>query len=349
MKEDIYEIRLESIGGLGANLAGKLLGEAGAYYMKLNAQSFASYGSEKRGSPVKAFVRYAPCDMPIRISSPVREPDLLGIFSMGVVGKENVTAGIKADTAIVVNTPFTAEKTRDELSLYNGRLYVIDALKAAMELKTRVNMVMLGAMARASGIIDISALKAAVTEGLGKKYPEVLKNNLLGLEYGYNNVSPYNVPDDNKYPYVEYTEVKRNWGWDNAPIGGVNTIWGSTITNRLDSSREGYIPVFLKEKCINCGLCDSTCPDMVFQFVQGEYRGKPSPVNMGIDYYHCKGCLRCVEICPTKALIAANEADFNVDENNIGCLHLINKSFLFDDVGANGYITGESTVRNGEK
>ena len=42
-----YEIRLESIGGLGANLCGKMLGELGAVYMGLNSASFSSYGSEK--------------------------------------------------------------------------------------------------------------------------------------------------------------------------------------------------------------------------------------------------------------------------------------------------------------
>lgn len=55
-EEGCYEIRLESIGGLGANLCGKLLGELGASYLGLNASSFSSYGSEKRGSPVKAFI-----------------------------------------------------------------------------------------------------------------------------------------------------------------------------------------------------------------------------------------------------------------------------------------------------
>ena len=47
-----FEIRLESIGGLGANLCGKMLGELGALYLSLNSLSFSSYGSEKRGSPV---------------------------------------------------------------------------------------------------------------------------------------------------------------------------------------------------------------------------------------------------------------------------------------------------------
>ena len=40
-----YEIRLESIGGLGANLCGKMLGELGAVYMGLNAASFSSFST----------------------------------------------------------------------------------------------------------------------------------------------------------------------------------------------------------------------------------------------------------------------------------------------------------------
>ena len=51
-----YEIRLESIGGLGANLCGKMLGELGVKYLDINAVRFSSYGSEKTGSTVKGFI-----------------------------------------------------------------------------------------------------------------------------------------------------------------------------------------------------------------------------------------------------------------------------------------------------
>lgn len=52
MKDRAYfEIRLESLGGLGANLCGKMLGELGVKYLGLNGAAFSSYGSEKRGSP----------------------------------------------------------------------------------------------------------------------------------------------------------------------------------------------------------------------------------------------------------------------------------------------------------
>lgn len=43
-----FEIRLESIGGLGANLAGKMLAEAGVLGLGLNGSNFSSYGSEKK-------------------------------------------------------------------------------------------------------------------------------------------------------------------------------------------------------------------------------------------------------------------------------------------------------------
>ncbi|MDF2608176.1 MAG: pyruvate/ketoisovalerate oxidoreductase, gamma subunit, partial [Bacillales bacterium] len=75
-----YEIRLESIGGLGANLAGKMLAEAGVLGLGLNGSNFSSYGSEKKGSPVKSFVRFCDPEVEIRDHSPVEEPHVIGVF-----------------------------------------------------------------------------------------------------------------------------------------------------------------------------------------------------------------------------------------------------------------------------
>ena len=52
MKDRAYfEIRLESLGGLGANLCGKMLGELGVKYLGLNGAAFSSYGSENGAHP----------------------------------------------------------------------------------------------------------------------------------------------------------------------------------------------------------------------------------------------------------------------------------------------------------
>ena len=79
-KQDYYGIRLESIGGLGANLCGKRLGELAVRYLNLNSAAFSSYGSEKAGAPVKGDIRYCLPDKEIGIHSPVVHPDLLGGF-----------------------------------------------------------------------------------------------------------------------------------------------------------------------------------------------------------------------------------------------------------------------------
>ena len=114
------------------------------------------------------------------------------------------------------------------------------------------------------------------------------------------------------------------------------------VSNDLSASREGYIPLFLQEKCINCGLCDTTCPDMVFQFLPGEYRGKPAMVNSGLDYHHCKGCLRCVDVCPTEALAAGREREHPEKRWFLRNQDLIVDRLDYEDAGANSWVTSES-------
>lgn len=336
-----YEIRLESIGGLGANLCGKMLGELGANYMDLNAASFSSYGSEKRGSPVKAFIRYSEKDTEIGINSPVETPHILGLFHEAMIGKSAVTAGVTEETKIVINTDASPEDIRNKLKLYAGTVYCVDALKIAMESKTRVNMVMLGAIAKVSGFIPLEAALDIARETIGKKYPALLEANLTGIRRGYEeHTSKHFSPD--KFEYVSYQEPQNEWGYINAPIGGINTSFGSTVSNDLSPSREGYIPLFIQERCINCGLCDSTCPDMVFQFARGEYKGKETMVNMGLDYHHCKGCMRCVDVCPTNALVMGVEREHPNPEHAMRNQELLPKQMEYEDVGANSYVTSES-------
>lgn len=337
-----YEIRLESIGGLGANLCGKMLGELGAVYLGLNSASFSSYGSEKRGSPVKAFIRWCDADREININSPVESPHILGLFHENMAGKLPVTAGVDEQTKVIVNTDTNPNDMRNRLKLCAGEIYCIDALKIAMESKTRINMVMLGAIAKASGFIPLEAMIEIAKDTVGKKYPALLERNIEGIRRGYDEAVCEFFPEDGTYEAVPYQEAENRWGYQNAPAGGVNTRFGSTVSNDLSASREGYIPLFIQEKCINCGLCDSTCPDMVFQFKEGEYKGKPAMVNYGLDYHHCKGCLRCVDVCPTEALVAGVEREHPDLQFFVRNKDLIEEHIDFEDAGANSWVTSES-------
>lgn len=337
-----YEMRLESIGGLGANLCGKLLGELGATYLGLNASAFSSYGSEKRGSPVKSYVRWCSSDREILHNSPVERPHLLILFHHALSSSLPITAGVDEHCTMVINTRNTPAQEREALRLHAGKIGCIDALSLALRSKSRINMVMLGAAVKASGFIPLDPVKELIRNTLGKKYPAFLESNLNGLDLGYEAVETQFFAPDDRYKYLPYREAQSKWGYANAPIGGTNPHFGNSVSNDLSPSREGYIPLFLPEKCIHCGLCDSTCPDMVFQFTPGEYRGRSAMMNRGLDYHHCKGCLRCVDVCPTEALVAGKEEEHPNKKWFVRNKDLIVDRLEFEVTGANPYVTGES-------
>ena len=81
---------------------------------------------------------------------------------------------------------------------------------------------------------------------------------------------------------------------------------------------------------------------MVFQFEKGEYKGREMMVNKGLDYYHCKGCLRCVNVCPTQALVKAVEADCTNKAYFMPNQDLLRVPDYYEASGPDGYITSES-------
>lgn len=361
-----YEIRLESIGGLGANLCGKMLGELGIKYLGLNSASFSSYGSEKTGTPVKAYIRHCEQNKEIRVHSPVTHPHLLGIFHDALMADAAIFGGCSADTVMVINTTFSKEELigkyikngenesqegKSEDTARVGKIYCIPAQKIAMETHSRINVVMLGAMAKAMGFVSLEAVKQICEDSLGKKYPDAMAGNLEGIRRGYTEVQC--VYEKIKNTEDSAKDLQRNhdgnqpkeepeWGYMTASMGGINTKFGNSVISDLSPSRQGYIPVFIQDRCINCGLCDSTCPDMVFQFEKGVYKDREMMVNKGLDYYHCKGCLRCVEVCPTKALVKGVEAEHSSKEWFIPNKDLLRNPEYYEKTGSDGYITSES-------
>lgn len=343
-KQDYYGIRLESIGGLGANLCGKMVGELAVRYLQLNSAGFSSYGSEKTGTPVKAYIRFAPPDREIRVHSPVVEPDLLVIFHQALMRDERVWKGCSDRTNVIVATDQgDGETVLQHLPDAVGCCYGVNARRIAMETKSRINVVMLGAMAKVMGFVKLEEAKQICRDSLGRKYPAALEGNLSGLEQGYEQVRLLEAKAGRRSDRREKAEENdHEWGYATAPIGGVNPRYGSTVTADLSPSRQGYIPVFIKERCINCGLCDSTCPDMVFQFAKGTYNGREMMVNQGLDYYHCKGCMRCVDVCPVNALVRGLESEHPDKKFFLPNQDMLRTPEYYVKVGPDGYITSES-------
>ena len=348
-EKDYYEIRLESIGGLGANLCGKMVGELAVRYLDLNSAGFSSYGSEKTGTPVKGYIRFCASDKEIRVHSPVVNPDLLVIFHQALMRDAKTWIGCGAQTQVIIALDQGQDEWMGYLPKTVGGCYVVDARQIAMETKSRINVVMLGAMAKVMGFIELEHTRQICRDSLGRKYPAALESNLKGLEQGYEHVQQLSQAQLDLFQSKsgEETEQKmpddgQEWGYVTAPIGGVNPRFGSTVTADLSPSRQGYLPVFIKERCINCGLCDSTCPDMVFQFAEGEFKGRKMMVNRGLDYYHCKGCMRCVDVCPVNALVRGLEAEHSDKQYFLPNQDMLRAPDYYIKTGPDGYVTSES-------
>ena len=100
MKKSL-EIRWHGRGGQGAKTAALLLADV-AFKTGAYVQGFPEYGPERMGAPITAYNRIS--NNPITIHSNIYEPDYVVVVDDSLLESVNVTAGLKKDGAIVINT-----------------------------------------------------------------------------------------------------------------------------------------------------------------------------------------------------------------------------------------------------
>jgi pyruvate ferredoxin oxidoreductase gamma subunit len=314
-----FEIRLESIGGLGANLAGKMLAEAGVMGIGLNGVSFSSYGSEKKGSAVKAHIRFCDMETRIRDTSPIERPHVVGIFHEALAKTINVVSGIYEDSIVLVNSTKSPDVLKENLKLKAGTIAVVDATGISLDEKNRVNMAMLGALFRLCPFLDAEFMKGVIRKSLEKKYPNAVQPAINTFERGYNEVNfhTFELSAGEQMPEFMRHDTPV-LGFETQPLGGVITNPGNSILKDLSISRAGMMPDFDDNKCIHCAACDNVCPDFCFVWDElPDKKGRPQMFLQGIDYQYCKGCLKCVQACPTEALTNLREIDGYAEEHRV--------------------------------
>jgi pyruvate ferredoxin oxidoreductase gamma subunit len=314
-----FEIRLESIGGLGANLAGKMLAEAGVEGAGLNGVSFSSYGSEKKGSHVKAHIRFCDLNTPIRDTSPVERPHVLCIFHEALTKTLNVISGIYADSTVLINSQKSPGQLKNAMNMLGGTVAVIDATGISLSEKNRVNMAMLGATFRLCPFLDPETMKEVIRKSLGTKYPQSVTSALNTFDRGFNEVIIHEFPLEEGMAMPEFVRSDiSELGYETQPIGGLVINPGNSFLKNLSISRAGMMPHFELEDCIHCAQCDTVCPDLCFVWEeQPDKKGRPQMFLKGIDYQYCKGCLKCIEACPTDALSSVLEEDGDADARSV--------------------------------
>lgn len=187
---NLIEIRWHGRGGQGAKTASLLLADA-AFNTGKYIQGFPEYGPERMGAPITAYNRIS--DERITIHSNIYEPDFVVVVDDSLLESVDVTAGLKEEGAIVINTSKTPDEVRPLLKGYKGKVCTIDAKTISIETlgKYFPNTPMLAAIVKVSGIMDEDAfLEDMVTSFKHKfaKKPEVIDGNMEALRRSLNEV-----------------------------------------------------------------------------------------------------------------------------------------------------------------
>jgi len=165
----LIEIIWHGRGGQGAVTSAELLAQAAINEGKY-AQAFPTFGPERRGAPVVAFVRIDN-DKPIRVRAEIEEPDIV-----------DVASGLKASGILVLNTPKAAEEIIKEFS-FKQALATVDATRIAREMLgvPIVNTTMIGALLKVAGVIKLESL----LEPLKHRFGRLAEKNINAMQRAY--------------------------------------------------------------------------------------------------------------------------------------------------------------------
>lgn len=181
------EIRWHGRGGQGAKTAALLLADV-AFKTGQYVQGFPEYGPERMGAPITAYNRIS--KEVIRVHSNIYTPDLVVVVDETLLHSVDVTAGLKEDGAIIINTSMSKEEVLPFLSGYQGNVYTVDARTISMETlgKNFPNSPMLAAAVAVSGVMPREAFFKEMQESYHHKFakkPEVIEGNMKALKMAF--------------------------------------------------------------------------------------------------------------------------------------------------------------------
>ncbi len=161
----MVEIRFHSLGGQGAVTLINLLAQAGDLVGK-RVQAFPFFGAERRGAPVKSYVRMD--DKPIYLRSQIYRPDFLVVMSSSLL-QAAVEEGTKGGTVILVNQREEEDAALERLPF---TAYALDATSIALDLGMVVegmpvlNQVFLGAVSYVTELIPLEAVNEVIRRNI---------------------------------------------------------------------------------------------------------------------------------------------------------------------------------------
>jgi 2-oxoacid:acceptor oxidoreductase gamma subunit (pyruvate/2-ketoisovalerate family) len=182
----MYEIIWHGRGGQGVVVAAQILAESAYLQGFKGVTSAPTFGPERRGAPLTASTRIS--DTPLRTFSQIEFADIAVVLDPSLLKIVDIQNSVRDGGLIIINTGLPPDYFQIRKGL---KVAVIDAVKIAWKyhlLKEGapiVNTPLLGAFARAAGLVSLEYME----KGLKKKLPgKVVAANSMALKAAYEQV-----------------------------------------------------------------------------------------------------------------------------------------------------------------
>lgn len=302
LKEYCINLRFHARGGQGGVTASNLSVEAFSGY----GISQPKFGAERAGSPTESYVRLSFNKDLIRSNEQVYAPHLVSVLDDSLLKEIDVSAGMPQGGWLIVNSIMEESEIQNIIKRKDINIARIDASSIALEILGRniSNTIILGALVRVSHLFTLEEL----SEAIRKRFKgEIVEKNIIAVKHAieatclYESDVELDLTSDTKVLWQQVEPEKP--GFQELDKAGVwycdedIITYGSSQVNTGSWSELEML--WDKEICIDCGRCWFICPD--FSILR-EKDDEGLWHMAGIDQFHCKSCLNCMNICPVKAI-----------------------------------------------
>ena len=162
----MFQVRIHGRGGQGVVTAAEMLSVA-AFDEGKHAQAIPSFGSERMGAPVVAYVRID--DEPIELTEPVMRPDLLIVQDATLFHAVDLFSGLADDGFLLINTARDLPELHIDAALARlpeRHVYAVAATELAVRHLGRAtpNTALLGALTALTDVLHLESVVTAIND-----------------------------------------------------------------------------------------------------------------------------------------------------------------------------------------
>ncbi|MBN1383186.1 MAG: 2-oxoacid:acceptor oxidoreductase family protein [Deltaproteobacteria bacterium] len=180
----MYEVIWHGRGGQGVVVASQILAESAYLQGFKGVTSAPTFGPERRGAPVTASTRIS--TLPVRTFAQINHADCAVVLDPTLLKSVDIRDTVQKEGLIIINAPVLSDHFK---AMHRcERIAVVDAVRIALihhlthEGAPIVNTPLLGAFARATGLVSLECLEMGLR---GKLSKAVASANIAALRAAY--------------------------------------------------------------------------------------------------------------------------------------------------------------------